>query len=353
MRLKEIEQERLINSLISLTSQHDKESLEDSLLICMMELLHADEIRLTQDIHADDGHSIKQISHVGKNHQSLEVVSEHCINCSPGASSCIKSGPGCCVQTLANGLSGLLLPIQTAGGRYAVLTIISEDIHQFNRQLLVGMVRIYENFHTVFHNSEVDTLTGLLNRKTFDKQLAKIVSGDETDSSDSTNPVQKWVSEERRHNDDECHSWIGVIDIDHFKRINDGFGHLYGDEVLLLLAQLMRKSFRGSDLLFRYGGEEFVVVLEATTKEDAFFVFDRFRKIVAAYPFPQVGTVTISIGLSRIETGCIVSTVFGSADKALYYAKSNGRDQVCFYEQLVEEGKIESEVSGGGDIEMF
>ena len=354
MTESKIEDDTLIKSLISLTSQQDMESLEDHLLIDMMELLCADEIRLTQDIHADDGYGIKQIRQVGNDHQSIEVLTEHCINCSLGAASCVTSGSGCCVQSLANGLSGLLIPVQTVDGRYAVLSIISKEPQQFDLQIPIGMVRIYENFHTVFYNSEVDTLTGLLNRKTFDKRLSKIVSADVTESSDNDNPVQKWVSGERRHHHgEECHNWIGVIDIDHFKRINDGFGHLYGDEVLLLLAQQMRKNFRTNDLLFRYGGEEFVVVLEAITQEDAFMVFERFRSKVSSYDFPQVGKVTISIGLNRIDSGCIVSEVFGCADKALYYAKSNGRDQVCFYEQLVEEGKIENEVRGSSEIELF
>lgn len=348
-----IETDKLIKSLIGLTSQQDMESLEDYLLIGMMELLHADEIRLTHDIHAEYGHCIKQISRLGNNHKSLEVLTEHYMNCSTGVAFCMDSGLSSCTQSLAGGLSGLLIPIKMVDGRCAVLSVIRKDRHDFDQEMAVGVARIYENLHTVFHSSEVDTLTGLLNRKTFDKRLSRIISGELHDSKTNSNLIQKWVDDDRRHQIEECHSWIGVIDIDHFKRINDGYGHLYGDEVLLLLAQLMRKNFRSTDFLFRYGGEEFVIILESTSKKDAFMVFERFRKKVAAYDFPQIGKVTISIGFNRIDAGSIVSEVFGCADKALYYAKSNGRDQVCFYEKLVETGKIEREVRGGDNLEIF
>ena len=69
---------------------------------------------------------------------------------------------------------------------------------------------------------------------------------------------------ERREEKVDVNNWIGILDIDHFKSINDNYGHVYGDEVLLLFSDLMKKTFRGNDLLFRYGGEEFVVVLDET-----------------------------------------------------------------------------------------
>lgn len=71
---------------------------------------------------------------------------------------------------------------------------------------------------------------------------------------------------------------MGVLDIDHFKSINDRFGHLYGDEVLLLLSRIMRKNFREGDLLFRYGGEEFIVLLQNVDEERAKCVLERLRQ---------------------------------------------------------------------------
>ena len=72
-------------------------------------------------------------------------------------------------------------------------------------------------------------------------------------------------------------NWLAVVDIDHFKLVNDRFGHLYGDEVLILVANILRSSFRNQDRIFRFGGEEFVVLLRAATLENARQGFDRFR----------------------------------------------------------------------------
>jgi len=144
------------------------------------------------------------------------------------------------------------------------------------------------------------------------------------------------------------------LDIDHFKRINDTFGHLYGDEVLLLMANLMRQSFRRSDLLFRYGGEEFVVVLKTHLPNDSWNVLDRFRQTVALYQFPQVGQVTVSIGFTQIRDSEMPATIIERADRALYYAKDHGRNQMHNYEQLIGSGSLDTPQSQSeGAIELF
>jgi diguanylate cyclase (GGDEF)-like protein len=142
------------------------------------------------------------------------------------------------------------------------------------------------------------------------------------------------------------------MDIDHFKQVNDEYGHLYGDEVLLLFSRLMTKSFRHYDLLFRYGGEEFVVVLNNTDLETALTILERFRITIENYNFPQIGRKTISIGVTEISDQTMLSNVIDRADKALYYAKKNGRNQVCCYEKLVGAGLI-SNKTATEDIELF
>src|SRR6202011_3687326 len=96
-------------------------------------------------------------------------------------------------------------------------------------------------------------------------------------------------------------SWLALIDIDRFKSINDGYGHLFGDEVLLLVSQLMKRSFRGADQLFRFGGEEFVVLLDRASEPGAQIVLERLRTTIGEHEFPQVGQVTISVGYTRID----------------------------------------------------
>ena len=132
--------------------------------------------------------------------------------------------------------------------------------------------------------------------------------------------------------------WLAIIDIDHFKRINDRFGHLYGDEVLILLARNMKRLFRQRDKLFRFGGEEFVIVLDRTAEASAEIVLDRFRETIEKTHFPQVGKVTVNIGFVRLDKVDVSSAIIGRADQALYYAKQNGRNRVCFYEKLVAQG---------------
>jgi diguanylate cyclase (GGDEF)-like protein len=142
------------------------------------------------------------------------------------------------------------------------------------------------------------------------------------------------------------------MDIDHFKRINDEFGHLYGDEVLLLLSRCMQRNFRQTDKLFRFGGEEFVVVLDRTSQPNSLKVLERFRNAIENYNFPQVGRVTISIGYVCLNGIDDPSTLVGRADQALYYAKEHGRNQVCFYEGLLAEGKLVAE-HFTDDIQLF
>lgn len=197
--------------------------------------------------------------------------------------------------------------------------------------LASGIIGLYRNYRTLLEDSQQDTLTGLANRKTFDSSLAHFLS--------SARAGHGGGSGERRGDDGGEH-WLAVIDIDHFKRINDQFGHLYGDEVLILVANRMRGCFRQNDKLFRFGGEEFVVLLRHVNGKGALATLERFRASIAGEPFPQVGQVTVSIGFARADASATPSAVLGNADEALYFAKGNGRNQVCNYEELVGSGKL-------------
>jgi diguanylate cyclase (GGDEF)-like protein len=126
---------------------------------------------------------------------------------------------------------------------------------------------------------------------------------------------------------------------------------LYGDEVLILVANLLRASFRAQDRIFRFGGEEFMILLRSATLEDAQRIFERFRASVEQYNFPQVGRVTVSLGFVRISAQTPV-VLLGHADQALYYAKTHGRNQVCQYEELVADGSLHSGISNDS-VEFF
>ncbi|HEX5126725.1 MAG TPA: GGDEF domain-containing protein, partial [Rhodocyclaceae bacterium] len=209
------------------------------------------------------------------------------------------------------------------------------------------LLRIYAKHLHLLDYAELDTLTKLNNRKTFDENFDHFIEIAEL--------AQRKEGDERRDENDEKMSrpcWIGVVDIDKFKRINDNFGHLFGDEVLLRVAELMRKSFRASDKLFRFGGEEFVVMLRHVSPEMAHMVLDRFRKTVEEHEFPQVGQVTCSMGYMEIQPNLTPAEILGKADQALYYCKENGRNQIQCYGTLVAQGLVESATAAPTDAAL-
>jgi diguanylate cyclase (GGDEF)-like protein len=125
-----------------------------------------------------------------------------------------------------------------------------------------------------------------------------------------------------------------MIDIDHFKRVNDNFGHPIGDTVLREVARLVHGALRASDICARYGGEEFVILLPYTEEGEALTLAHRLLETVACHLFPvreDVGRITISIGLSCLDLDHPVGAeaLISRADGALYRAKREGRNRVC------------------------
>jgi len=237
-----------------------------------------------------------------------------------------------------------LFPMVSDIGAVGVIELRSKrPIGQKTQRLVFGVLRIYRNVQSLLDYSERDTLTGLLNRKIFDDSFYKVSSLPLLDA--------KLDDSERRHASGSRY-WLGVVDIDHFKTVNDRFGHLIGDEVLLLLSRIMRGCFRFSDQLYRFGGEEFVVLLLCSDEDDAAAAFERFRKVVGEYPFPQAGTITVSVGFTAIDTGDTPAAAFERADRAVYHAKHNGRNQVSNHAELMRLGVIEDD-KRVGDVELF
>lgn len=126
---------------------------------------------------------------------------------------------------------------------------------------------------------------------------------------------------------------VVMLDVDHFKRFNDDYGHQTGDEVLRMVGKAMQSSLRPNDMVARYGGEEFVILLPNTRQEHCLQVAERLREIVAQTPIKKAGesirSVTISLGVSQWRPGVRLEDLIASADKALYRAKENGRNRIC------------------------
>jgi diguanylate cyclase (GGDEF)-like protein len=218
-------------------------------------------------------------------------------------------------------------------------------------RLVQGILRLYVNFSNLLDYGERDSLTELLNRKTFDGAFLKATVEQELSVQNSHGVP--YGDAERRDATPSGTYWLAMIDIDHFKRVNDNYGHLIGDEVLLLLARLMRSHFRFHDQLYRFGGEEFVVLMRCHGETEAFNVLERLRILTQQHLFPQVGTITISIGFTEIKAGDSPSGAFERADKAVYYSKEHGRNQVCSFAGLIFKGEVTDLASNVGDVELF
>ncbi len=202
-------------------------------------------------------------------------------------------------------------------------------------ELLGNLREIYRNLVILHDTKERDVLTKLPNRQSLDARLLQV--------------CEHYSDYQVIDKAEEKSSWIAILDIDHFKRVNDNFGHLYGDEVLLTFSQLMGKCFRYNDFLFRFGGEEFVVILNLASQETAIATFNRFREAVANYNFPTVGRVTVSIGLTHVDGISMPTTQLDNADKALYQAKDSGRNRVVLYEDM----PVLAQDNTPNEIELF
>jgi diguanylate cyclase (GGDEF)-like protein len=235
----------------------------------------------------------------------------------------------------------LVLPLsgdrKTVEAFYLVKGIQTSEMTDHVLPLLLD---IYHNFLDLLRDNQHDLLTGLLNRKTFDNRIGSVLA--------------KLPHARHRKTDQLPERYcLAILDIDHFKRINDNFGHLYGDEVLLTLSNMMKESFREGDALFRFGGEEFVILLKNIDTEQAHLIVDRFRISVESKVFPQIGRVTVSGGLTAIQPDELPPQIIDRADRALYFAKSNGRNQVCIYETLIGQGRLTAPEVKPGSIELF
>ncbi len=194
------------------------------------------------------------------------------------------------------------------GGLYWVKLQIEA---QFERNgTLIGFTEIREDISTQKKLEELwmtDQLTGLYNRSRLD---------------------ELYDAELRRANRYGTQFSLLLLDIDHFKRINDTHGHLVGDDVLYAVAIVLQENIRDVDIVGRWGGEEFMLILPNTNQSEALILAEKLRKTLKEYPFTPVRKVTVSIGISSYIAGVDADELFKRADDALYRAKAKGRDRV-------------------------
>jgi diguanylate cyclase (GGDEF)-like protein len=192
----------------------------------------------------------------------------------------------------------------------------------FNRDELLALVETVLIRHRIYAEQTMkDELTALPNRaylfKSLDDELARA----------------------RRYRRDLS---VVMLDIDHFKSINDTYGHLFGDRILASLAGTLREEIRRHDILGRYGGEEFLIILPETTGEEAIGLMERCRRKVAEMPYigntnSEPVSITISVGITEL-TGDdhSIEDLLARADRAMYRAKQEGRNRVKIYNFTAE-----------------
>lgn len=308
------------DQLILLTAQREIGKLNETLISILADLAAPHSFALLQKDDAFDSTLKLTASKVSENFPILDL--------------CLLSEEQLFEQISSNRL--LWLPysiVDTPSG--GILSDLPEQ-HPL-RHKVEKLISVFANQLFFMFSATHDSLTGLQNRHAFDHAM------------------QDSVFNNQRRQQPQSESCFAILDIDHFKQVNDSFGHLFGDEVLLLFARVMQKSFRSKDMLFRYGGEEFAVVLHNASCETAIKVLERFRETVASTLFPKVGQVTVSIGATMMEDHLSLPQLIDRADQALYFAKEHGRNQTHTFETLSAQGHLSDIVlsNDDSDIELF
>ncbi|HEX5670327.1 MAG TPA: diguanylate cyclase [Sulfuricurvum sp.] len=188
-------------------------------------------------------------------------------------------------------------------------TVISPYLDETNE--IVSYTAIYHDItdkKRIELLSVTDPLTKLYNRQKFDEVCEQMLM--------------------RQHWTPENSFGLLIVDVDHFKKVNDTYGHQVGDTILIAMADILTDTIRTSDILARWGGEEFVIILPDVDLEKAILVADKYRQVIEQMSVPEVGRITASFGVTVFSQGDTQETMIRRADKALYRAKESGRNRV-------------------------
>lgn len=232
--------------------------------------------------------------------------------------------------------SFLGIPLMEAGipkGTVALESSAKDHFTSQDQELLKAIVQVYgtalcwaQRYQEVHAMATVDGLTQLLNHRSFMERFEEEL--------------------ERASRYGETMTFL-MLDLDHFKQVNDTYGHLYGDYMLWQVAQLLRASIRKADIAGRYGGEEFGVIIINASKSDSLTTAERIRNSIAEYQFENDGIqsrISVSIGMSEYPAdGGDINTLIERADLAMYAVKRRGGNEVIVYTEEIEQAEEKQE----------
>ncbi len=191
----------------------------------------------------------------------------------------------------------------------AEIKVLHEEIEFKQQELMKINTKLIEV-------SNIDHLTNIANRRHFQEKIESYIGN--------------------VHKTDQIFS-LCILDIDYFKKVNDTFGHIVGDEVLRKLAELLKTYLRPQDFLARYGGEEFIIILPNANAIEALNIAQFLNKTIEQADWKEVGSLTISLGVATCEEKCTPTSLIAAADEALYASKRGGRNQVIHYDSMYQE----------------
>ena len=216
-------------------------------------------------------------------------------------------GPNSTVETLVHAVATLTTETARTCERNRTL---EQQLHQSSARI----TRLKESLADVRREATTDPMTNLLNRRTFDMRLRRALKQAKAERSALS---------------------VMMLDVDHFKRVNDNHGHNTGDLVLRLIGRLLNESIKGRDTAARYGGEEFAIIMAGADLHASATVANQICSTLAARPIvlkssgKSIGMVTLSVGVAQFQPGDTAAALLDRADVALYRAKHLGRNQVC------------------------